>query len=89
MIAEKGAKRPNRESDCLVGEHTRIVNRIRSTLTRPGIRNFKPTLRNAAERLAIVHTPSGHAVASKSLAELQCDMARLGFVVTHRGRPRP
>src|SRR5947207_6910393 len=58
-IAEEDAKRPNRERECLVGERTRIVNRIKSTLARLGIRNFKPTLRKAAERLATVHTPEG------------------------------
>jgi transposase len=41
-IAEEYAKRPSREGDCLVGERTRIVNRIKSTLARLGIRNFKP-----------------------------------------------
>src|SRR5262249_29371406 len=30
-MAEEDAKRPNRERDCLVGERTRIVNRIKST----------------------------------------------------------
>ena len=50
-IAEEDAKRPNRERDCLVGERTRIVNRIKSTLARLGIRNFKPTLRKAADPL--------------------------------------
>src|SRR5216110_3108286 len=58
-IAEEDAKRPNRERECLVGERTRIVNRIKSTLARLGIRNFKPTLRKAAERLATVRTPEG------------------------------
>src|SRR2546429_2724320 len=47
-IAEEDAKRPNRERDCLVGERTRIVNRIKATLARLGIRNFKPTLRGPA-----------------------------------------
>src|SRR5690348_1617619 len=56
-IAEEDAKRPNRERECLVGERTRIVNRIKSTLARLGIRDFKPTLRKAAKRLATVHTP--------------------------------
>src|SRR6185295_16096585 len=65
-IAEEDAKRPNRERDCLVGERTRIVNRIKSTLAWLGIGNFKPTLRNAAERLATVH-PGGHAAAAKHL----------------------
>ena len=81
-IAEEDAKRPNRERDCLVGERTRIVNRMKSTLARLGIRNFKPTLRKAAERLATVHTPEGMPLPPNALAELQRDMARLGFVVS-------
>src|SRR6184192_2383459 len=81
-IAEEDAKRPNRERDCLVGERTRIVNRIKSTLARLGIRNFKPNLRKAAERLATVHTPEGMPLPPNTLAELQRDMARLGFVVS-------
>ena len=81
-IAEEDAKRPNRERDCLVGERTRIVNRIKSTLARLGIRNFKPTLRKAAERLSTVHTPEGVPLPPNTLSELQRDMARLGFVVS-------
>jgi transposase len=81
-IAEEDAKRPNRERDCLVGERTRIVNRIKATLVRLGIRNFKPTLRKAAERLAAVRTPEGMPLPPNTLAELQRDMARLGFVVS-------
>ena len=81
-IAEEDAKRPNRERDSLVRERTRIVNRIKSTLARLGIRNFKPTLRKAAARLATVHTPEGTALPPNTLAELQRDMARLGFVVS-------
>ena len=49
---------------------------------RLGIRNFKPTLRKAAERLATVHTPEGMKLPPNTLAELQRDMARLGFVVS-------
>jgi transposase len=81
-IAEEDAKRPNRERECLVGERTRIVNRMKATLARLGIRNFKPTLRKAAERLATVHTPEGSALPPNVSAELQRDMARLGFVVS-------
>jgi transposase len=80
-MAEDDAKRPNRERDGLVGERTRIVNRIKSTLARLGIRSFKPTLRKAAERLATVHTPEGMPLPPNTLAELQRDMARLGLVV--------
>src|SRR5689334_18049971 len=79
-IAEEDAKRPNRERECLVGERTRIVNRMKATLARLGVRNFKPTLRKAAERLATVHTPEGTPLPRNVLAELQRDMARLGFV---------
>jgi transposase len=80
-IAEEDAKRPNRERECLVGERTRIANRMKATLARLGIRNFKPTLRKAAERLATVHTPEGVPLPPNALAELQRDMARLGFVL--------
>src|ERR1700756_3042399 len=52
-IAEEDAKRPNRERECLVKERTRLVNRMKGTLARLGIRNFRPTLRNAAEHLAV------------------------------------
>jgi len=71
-----------RGSDRLVGERTRIVNRMKGSLARLGIRNFKPTLRKAAERLATVHTPEGTPLPRNVLAELQRDMARLGFVVS-------
>ena len=56
---------------------------LRCRLPTPaGIRNFKPTLRKAAERLATVHTPEGVELPPNTLAELQRDMARLGFVVS-------
>src|ERR1700732_377215 len=47
-MAEEDAKRPNRERECLVGERTRIVNRIKATLARLGIRNFQTTPREEA-----------------------------------------
>src|SRR5712671_6430738 len=81
-IAEEDAKRPNRERECLVGERTRIVNRMKGTLARLGIRNFKPTLRKAAERLATLHTPEGSALPPNVSAESQRNMARLGVVVS-------
>ena len=80
-ITEEDAKRPNRERECLVGERARIANRMKAALARLGIRNFKPTLRQAAERLATMHTPEGTPVPPNALAELQRDLARLGFVV--------
>ena len=55
---------------------------MKATLARLGVRNFKPTLRKAAERLATVRTPEGMPLPPNTLAELQRDMARLGFVVS-------
>src|ERR1700741_1478129 len=81
-IAEEDAKRPNRERDCLVGERTRIANRMKATLARLGIRNFKPTLRKAAERLATLHTAEGVPLPPNVSAQLQSDMAPLGFLPT-------
>ena len=68
-------------SNCLVGERTRIVNRMKGTLARLGIRNFKPTLRKAAERLGTL-PPEGSALPPNVSAELQRDIARLGFVIS-------
>ena len=55
-LDEEDARRPNREREGLVGERTRIVNRIKAGLARLGIRGFKPALRNAAERLETLRT---------------------------------
>ena len=80
-LAEEDAKRPNREREGLVRERTRIVNRMKSCLVRFGIRNFKPTLRKAPERLATVGTPEGVPLPPNTLLELRRDMARLRFVM--------
>src|ERR671911_73899 len=77
---EEDAKRPNRERESLVGERTRIVNRMKSGLARLGIRGFKPTLRKAAEHLEALRTPEGAPLPPNTLAEMQRDMARLRFV---------
>jgi transposase len=79
-LAEEDARRPNRERESLVGERTRIVNRMKAGLVRLGIRGFKPTLRNAAERLETLRTPEGASLPPNTLAELRRDMARLHVV---------
>jgi transposase len=78
---EEDAKRPNRERENLVSERTRIVNRMKSTLARLGLRGFKPTLRKAAERLDRLRTAEGVLLPPNTLAELRRDMARLRFVL--------
>src|SRR5713226_8827936 len=77
---DEDAKRPSRERETLVGERTRIINRMKSTLARLGIGNFRPNLRKARERLEALRTPEGVAIPAHSLAELQRDMARLQLV---------
>ena len=80
-IAEEDAKRPNRERECLVKDRTRLVNRMKGTLARLGIRNFRPTLRNAAEHLAALSTPEGSPLPPNVAAELERDIARLRLVI--------
>jgi len=79
-LDEEDAKRPSRERETLVSERTRLVNRIKGTLVRLGVRGFQPTLRTAPERLEAGRTPEGAALPPNTLAELRRDMARLRFV---------
>ena len=79
-MAEEDAKRPSRERESLVGERTRIVNRMKATLVRFGIRGFNVKLRRASERAADLRTPEGVALPPNTLAELRRDMARLRLV---------
>lgn len=79
-LAEEDAKRPNRERQSLVSERTRIINRMKSTMARLGIRGFKPTLRRALQHLEGLRTPDGEPVPPNTLAELRRDMVRLRLI---------
>jgi transposase len=79
-LEEEDAKRPSREHEKLVGERTRIINRIKSTLARLGIKGFKPTLRNAEEKLGQVRSAEGTPLPENTREELRRDMARLRIV---------
>jgi transposase len=79
-LQEEDAKRPSRERENLVGERTRLVNRMKGALARLGVRGFKPTVRNAEGRLESLRTPEGVPLPPNTLAELRRDMARLRFV---------
>ncbi len=79
-LEQEDARRPNRERENLVGERTRIVNRMKACLIRLGIRDFKPTLRRAPERLEVLRTPEGAPLPPNTQAEMRRDMARLRFV---------
>jgi len=79
-IEEEDAKRPHRERESLVGEQSRIVNRMKAALIRLGIRGFNPKLKKAAERLDSLRTPEGEPIPPNTLAELRRDMARRQLV---------
>ena len=73
---DEDAKRPNRERGSLIGEQTRIVNRMKAALIRLGIRGFNPKLKKAAGRLEDLRTPDGEPIPPNTLAELRRDMER-------------
>ena len=75
--AQEDARRAHRERASLVGERTRLVNRMTATLVRLGIRGFNPALRKAPERLEGLRTPEGGAIPPNTAAELGRAMARL------------
>jgi transposase len=79
-IEEEDAKRPSRERESLVGERTRIINRMKSALVRLGIRGFKPELRRAPQRLDAVRTPDDLPIPPNTLNELRRDLERLALV---------
>src|SRR5712671_689633 len=77
---DEDAKRPNRERASLVGEQTRIVNRMKAALIRLGIRGFNPKLKKAAGRLEDLRTPEDEPIPPNTLAELRRDMERRRLV---------
>ena len=79
-IEEEDARRPHRERETLVGEQTSIINRIKATLARLGIRNLNPKLKNAVERLEHVRTPEGEPIPPNTLDELRRDLERKRLV---------
>jgi transposase len=80
MVEVEDARRPSREREKLICDRTRIVNQMKSTLVRFGIRNFKPTFRKAAEKLDALQTAEGTSLPENTRAELRRDMARLHIV---------
>jgi transposase len=77
---DEDAKRPTRERESLVGEQNRIINRMKATLIRLGIRGFNPKLKKAAERLEGLRTPEGEPIPPNTLAELRREMVRRRLV---------
>jgi transposase len=79
-LEHEDAKRPSRERESLVGERTRIINRMKAALARLGIRGFNPALRKAPQRLAALRTPEGVLIPPNTLDEFRRDMDRFAVV---------
>jgi transposase len=79
-LEQEDAKRPSRERENLVGQQTRLINRMKACLARLGIRNFKPTLRQAPERLEALRTAENTPLPPNTLDEMRRDMTRLRLV---------
>lgn len=79
-VEEEDAKRPSRERENLVGERTRIINRMKAALARLGIRGFKPELRKARQRLASLRMPEELPIPPNTLEEMRRELDRLAVV---------
>ncbi len=76
-VTEEDERRPSRERESLVGEQTRVVNRMKAILVRFGVRSFKPMLRNAESKLEALRTVEGVPLPHNTHAELRRHLERL------------
>ncbi len=79
-LAEEDARRPNREHQTLVKESSRIVNRMKATMARLGVKGFNVKLGKAVEKLAGLRTPEGVPLPANTRDELRRDMERLRLI---------
>jgi transposase len=84
-VEAEDSKRPSREHESLVSERTRIINRMKGTLARLGIRGVNPKLKGAAQRLETLLTPEGSPIPPNTLAELRRDMERQRLILAQIG----
>jgi transposase len=87
---EEDDKRPNREHQHLVGERTRIINRLKSCMARLGIRDFNPASRKAPERMPWFSYSLGYVVlASRRPTCLPTKCSCAPYVTGERCRVMP
>ena len=79
-LSEEDAKRPSRERESLVGQQTRLINRMKATLVRLGIRGFNPKLKQAEQQLQALRTPEGEPIPPNTLAEIKRDIEHRRFI---------
>ena len=77
---QEDARRVTRERKGLVREQTKLINRLKAMFACLGIRNFKPHLKKAPERLDGLLTPEGDPIPANALAEIRRAMDRLVLV---------
>ncbi|RWX58289.1 hypothetical protein EN780_37240, partial [Mesorhizobium sp. M4B.F.Ca.ET.089.01.1.1] len=79
-MEEEDWRRPSRERERLIGEQTRLVNRIKAILARFGVRHLRLSLRQAADRLEAIRTAERTALPHNTRAELHRFLKRLSLV---------
>lgn len=79
-LADEDGKRPSRERESLVGERTRIINRMKAALARLGIRGFNPRIKRAPQHVESLQTPESVPIPPNTLQELRRDLTRLAMV---------
>jgi transposase len=85
-VEEEDAKRPHRDRETLIKQRTSTVNRMNSILIQFGVRDFKPAVRKAPEKLDSVRTPEGIPLPSKAVAAFR---RHIGDSASSKGKSRP
>jgi hypothetical protein len=83
-LREEDAKRPSRERESLVGEQSRLVNRMKATLIRLGIRGFNPI----RCRCARLHHGPGRCGPPNTRLRHECSCATSELPSTSSSRPQ-
>ena len=86
---QEDARRVTRERKGLVREQTKLINRLKAMFACLGIRNFKPHLKKAPERLDGLLTPEGDPIPANTLAEIRRAMNRLVLGPNYAKVPNP
>ena len=77
---QEDARRVTRERKGRVREQTKLINRLKAMFACLGIRDFKPHLKKAPERLDGLLTPEGDLIPANTLAEIRRAMDRLAQI---------
>ena len=77
---QEDARRVTRERKGPVREQTKLINRLKAMFACLGIRDFKPHLKRAPERLDGLLTPEGDPIPANTFAEIRRAMDRLVLV---------